>query len=1168
MSNYNRILNFYLTTTITYLSFTSVMTWGYPKELYVGVIIPPNHKEMERAAKFSENFIKNQIQPISNYSRTSPNITFVIEHVPFYDSFKAHRKTCALLNYRVITIICGVHGAAALQVQSICRALDIPFLAISRLLNAYQMFSSAQLANQIPVQSKKKISPLLPSITSSINFYPHYSILSNALLAIIKQFQWKDVTLIYDDASGLIRMADMLSKNSKLDIDIRLLRSTIPSATQYDVEKFEQMKATEWHPLLKDLKKRVKSRFIIDCNLDNTFRFMQQALMMDMIDSYHHYIITNLDFTTLKWDGFSDKGSNITGFRLRQDRSSVEKWHMAEMAETIDKINLLDSRVERKKYSEFSLKIENALLLDVSIFLLKSIEKMGRTTYIQPSSVKCALEQPWKQGETLINVMSVTKFDGIFSGARKYREAVVLEIYEVHHKQFRAVGIFEKNALIANRSYEEDLALTKQTLKNKTLIVSVKLTEPYVMLKNNSEKYSGNERFEGFCVDLLSNIRTLMVNDGINFNYKLKLVSDNTHGQPLKTNPKIWNGMINELMTQKADLAISDLTITFAREQVVDFTKPFLNLGIGILFKKPQKKTPNLFSFFSPLSIDIWLYVIAAYLGVSFMLFVVARFSPYEWYNSHPCSPESDVAHNQFTVMNSLWFNLGSLMQQGSEISPRALSTRLLSGFWWFFTLIIISSYTANLAAFLTVQRMVSPIQNADDLSKQTEIKYGSLSGGSSESFFMESKIPTYERMWNFMDSNRDVFTKSNEEGFRRVKEGNYAYLMESTTIEYMTQRDCELTQVGGLLTSKGYGIGSPTGSPYRDLLSDRILQMQESGDIQALYNLWWKKKRGGGRCETNVDSGQSEKTNELGLANVGGVFVILIAGVCLSIMVAVFEFMWKLKQLANREGKTKSVIQQIHDSLHFAICCGGPKKYVEEQQSTEKAFDPHNDDSENLLNHEKNTDISNSENEMDVIKRRTAYRINSIRHNPSKYQKENQQYQQASTLKSTVLTSSTDSSAVSSSSLSIIRTRKDFRKKSKNRLSKSQDSEIIKIKKNFTNTIADQWRDVATIQPQKSTVSSHQSFSIGRNQQHISTTHSPVRSQSNLNKNYFQTSSDISIEPPTSSKGKKGDKKFETNTNVPDQLIQIIPNYHTKQMKLGETTNKYLQRKEKRSKK
>lgn len=59
---------------------------------------------------------------------------------------------------------------------------------------------------------------------------------------------------------------------------------------------------------------------------------------------------------------------------------------------------------------------------------------------------------------------------------------------------------------------------------------------------------------------------------------------------------------------------------------------------------------------------------------------------------------------------------------------------------WWFFTLIIISSYTANLAAFLTVERMVSPIESAEDLAKQTDIAYGTLDSGSTKEFFRVSR--------------------------------------------------------------------------------------------------------------------------------------------------------------------------------------------------------------------------------------------------------------------------------------------------------------------------------------------------------------------------------------------------------------------------------------------
>lgn len=67
--------------------------------------------------------------------------------------------------------------------------------------------------------------------------------------------------------------------------------------------------------------------------------------------------------------------------------------------------------------------------------------------------------------------------------------------------------------------------------------------------------------------------------------------------------------------------------------------------------------------------------------------------------------------------------------------------------------------------------------------------------------------------MWSFMESARpSVFASSNKEGEERVVrgKGGYAYLMESTTIEYVVERNCDLTQVGGMLDSKGYGIAMP----------------------------------------------------------------------------------------------------------------------------------------------------------------------------------------------------------------------------------------------------------------------------------------------------------------------------------------------------------------------
>ena len=145
----------------------------------------------------------------------------------------------------------------------------------------------------------------------------------------------------------------------------------------------------------------------------------------------------------------------------------------------------------------------------------------------------------------------------------------------------------------------------------------------------------------------------------------------------------------------------------------------------------------------------------------------------------------------------------------------RSVSTRIIATMWWLFILVVTSSYTANLAAFLTVERMESPIESAEDLAKQTKIKYGCLESGSTRAFFRDSKMPTFSRMHAFMESQKNpkTFTPSNKEGVQRVivknfnfvnlpfskvinSSGEYAFLMESNSIQYQIERNCDLIQV------------------------------------------------------------------------------------------------------------------------------------------------------------------------------------------------------------------------------------------------------------------------------------------------------------------------------------------------------------------------------------
>ncbi|XP_043580328.1 glutamate receptor ionotropic, kainate 2 isoform X6 [Bombus pyrosoma] len=375
----------------------------------------------------------------------------------------------------------------------------------------------------------------------------------------------------------------------------------------------------------------------------------------------------------------------------------------------------------------------------------------------------------------------------------------------------------------------------------------------------------------------------------------------------------------------KADLAVGSMTINYARESVIDFTKPFMNLGISILFKVPTSHPARLFSFMNPLAIQIWLYVLAAYVLVSVMMFVVARISPYEWNNPHPCHTESELVENQFSLANSFWFTIGTLMQQGSDLNPKATSTRIVGGIWWFFTLIIISSYTANLAAFLTVERMITPIENAEDLAGQTDIAYGTLDSGSTMTFFRDSMIETYKKMWRFMENKKpSVFVPTYEEGIQRVLQGDYAFLMESTMLDYIVQRDCNLTQIGGLLDSKGYGIATPMGSPWRDKISLAILELQEKGEIQMLYDKWWKSP--GDTC-MRTEKGKESKANSLGVDNIGGVFVVLLCGLAFAVLIAIFEFCYSTRRNMPAERRAPVPTPICTDSLQ------GISQSVQQQQ-------------------------------------------------------------------------------------------------------------------------------------------------------------------------------------------------------------------------------------------
>ena len=132
------------------------------------------------------------------------------------------------------------------------------------------------------------------------------------------------------------------------------------------------------------------------------------------------------------------------------------------------------------------------------------------------------------------------------------------------------------------------------------------------------------------------------------------------------------------------------------------------------------------------------------------------------------------------------------------------------------------------------------------------------------------------------------------------------------------------ILQVGGLLDSKGYGIATQLGTPYKPLLDNAILKLLEGGTLHKLKVKWWKQKRGGGSCDAKGGGGG---VKPLGLANVAGVFLVTMFGCAIAGVIAFLAFLYGTKQSAKDSRVTW--VEEMKTELRFILQCHGNTREV-----------------------------------------------------------------------------------------------------------------------------------------------------------------------------------------------------------------------------------------------
>lgn len=390
------------------------------------------------------------------------------------------------------------------------------------------------------------------------------------------------------------------------------------------------------------------------------------------------------------------------------------------------------------------------------------------------------------------------------------------------------------------------------------LTVSSRIGMPYL----GKNKFDG--KFEGYVVDLMDEISSIL-----NFTYEIKPSPDGRYGF-YDVNRKAWNGMIGDLINGKADMAVGDITITEERLSAVDFSIPFMSGGIGMLFKRSHP-TSNWLTFLEPFELDTWLLIVVSVVILSLLTFAIKRFAAVnEDYKSTSC-------------FDCLY--------------PRSLSTFVLAIVWWIFLIVTISFYIAGLVNVLDNNNAVNDFDEVEDVLDY-DMKFGCVKNGATNAFFQDSQIDLiadmYEKMTEWDNNNEGIYVTSTQQGFDKVEKGDYAFIGESTSLEYAMKENCDLVIVGEQLNQYDYGIAVPKSSSWKYFLDNAIIRLKSSGKLLTLKEKWW------GSSDEECVKGEISDSN-VDLGQMWGFFIFIIVGGVLALVVAVVQYILQKRNSSDK---------------------------------------------------------------------------------------------------------------------------------------------------------------------------------------------------------------------------------------------------------------------------
>ncbi|KPP72239.1 glutamate receptor 1-like [Scleropages formosus] len=373
------------------------------------------------------------------------------------------------------------------------------------------------------------VTPSFPIETSNqfvIQLRPE---LQDALVGVIEHYKWTKFVYMYSSHSGLTVMQKVLDTAAEKNWLVTSVN--LETMTEAAFMKFFQ-----------DLDKKKEGQIVIDCEVERLVAILNLiASKVKNLKSYH-YILANLGFLDMNLTEFRNSGANVTGFQLVNHSDPA----VSRVAQQWLEFDNKDSKIIKR-----TLKYSGALTYDGVSVMSTAFQNLRRQRIDisrRGNAGDCLANPPapWGQGIDIQRALQQVRIDGL-TGHIQFNEKGRRTNYTVSVMELRLAGPKKVGYWNEDEKYVSTATYAPGSnetygLQNRTYIVTTILESPYVMLKKNHEQFVGNDKYEGYCVELAAEIAK-----HVGYNYKLEIVRDGKYGAR-DPDTKMWNGMVGELV--------------------------------------------------------------------------------------------------------------------------------------------------------------------------------------------------------------------------------------------------------------------------------------------------------------------------------------------------------------------------------------------------------------------------------------------------------------------------------------------------------------------------------------------------------------------------------------------------------------------------------------------